>query len=143
MFASFRNHPLVVADLLAHGADSASVTSRWGYTALDIAIKEGHSDVVKLLEAHQRLHRSKAAVAQQTDSSIRPADEWMFKLLKCGSCGAVLARKDFPIHCIDVHAGDKDFDWKCTNGAWDMNIFFRSFQFVQYFGLTLLGSGMF
>lgn len=116
MFASFRNHPLVVADLLAHGADSTAVTSRWGYTALDIAIKEGHADVVKLLEAHQRLHRSKAAVNRQTES-IGHADKWLLKLLKCGSCGAVLARKDFPSHCIDVHAGDKDFDWKCTNGT--------------------------
>jgi hypothetical protein len=116
MFASFRNHSLIVADLLAHGADSSAVTSRWGYTALDIAIKEGHTDVVKLLEAHQRLHRSKAAVRLEA-KSIRHVDDWLLKLLKCGSCGAVLARKDFPSHCIDVHAGDKDFDWKCSDGT--------------------------
>jgi hypothetical protein len=115
MFASFRNYPLIVSDLLAHGADSTAVTSRWGYTALDIALKEGHADVVKLLEAHQRLHRSKAEVRPKPES-IHNTSDWLLKLLKCGSCGAVLARKDFPSHCIEVHAGDKDFDWKCSNG---------------------------
>ena len=114
MFASFRNHPSIVANLLAHGADSTSVTSRWGYTALDIAKKEGHADVVKLLEAHQSLHRSKTAF-RLMPKCARPADEWLLKLLKCCSCGAILTRKDFPSHGIEVHAGDKDFEWKCLN----------------------------
>jgi hypothetical protein len=114
MFASFRNHSLIVANLLAHGADSTTVTSRWGYTALDIAQKEGHTDVVKLLEAHQRLHCSTTAVRIKAEY-VRPADDWLLGLLKCGSCDAVLARKDFPSHGIEVHAGDKTFEWKSSD----------------------------
>ena len=112
MFAAFRNHSLIVADLLAHGADSMAVTSRWGYTALDIAKKEGHTDVVRLLEAHQRLHHPDPARHLQTESAR--ASEC--QKLKCGGCGAVLHRKDFASHCTDVHVGDENFDWSCSIG---------------------------
>lgn len=114
MFASFRNHSFIVANLLAHGADSMTVTSRWGYTALDIARNEGHVDVVKLLEAHQRLSHSKTAVRLQTEH-VPPSESWELKLLKCGCCGAVLSRRDFTSHCIELHAGDKDFNWKSSD----------------------------
>jgi uncharacterized C2H2 Zn-finger protein len=114
MFASYRNHPSIVAKLLTHGADSTTVTSRWGYAAIDIARKEGHTDVVTLLEAHQRLCRSKTEVRLKADC-VRPAEDWQLKLLKCARCGAVIARKDFPSHGIEVHAGDMDFDWKSSN----------------------------
>ncbi len=116
MFASFRNHSIIVANLLAHRADSTTVTSRWGYTALDIARNEGHADVVKLLEAHQRLSRSKAAVRLQTEK-VRPSEAWELKLLKCGSCGTVLSRGDFTSHCIELHADDKNFNWKSSDGT--------------------------
>jgi uncharacterized C2H2 Zn-finger protein len=101
--------------LLAHGADSTTVTSRWGYSALDIAAKQGHTDVVQLLEAHQRLNRSKLT-HQRSAETLRTCDDWLFQLLRCGSCDAIMARKDFPRHCVEDHAGDEDFDWKCSNG---------------------------
>lgn len=112
MFAAVRNHSLIVADLLAHGADSMAVTSRWGYTALDIARKEGHADVVRLLQAHQRLHHPEAALHLQTESSHTAACQ----LLKCGGCGAVFPHTDFASHCTEVHAGDENFDWSCSIG---------------------------
>ena len=124
MFASFRNHSIIVANLLAHGADSMTVTSRWGYTALDIARNEGHVDVVKLLEAHQRLSHSKTAARLHTEH-VLPSESWELKLLKCGSCGAVLSRRDFTSHCIELHAGDKDFNWKSSDGTF---LFIPGFQ---------------
>ncbi len=52
MAAAYENHPEIVDLLIKGGADVKS-TNVNNYTALDIAKRKGHQEIVKLLTEHE------------------------------------------------------------------------------------------